>query len=161
MKFRASLGKSARIITVVISIVFVGILVGQVFFAQMEEPMATKLAVGLIPLIYLLVLGLSPRGYEVNREELVIRRLFGKVVIKRSSIVGLDIIQHKDISGAVRTFGVGGLFGYFGKFYNKQFGSMKWYATRLDTPVMITTIDNVKIVVSPDQPVRFGEALRS
>ncbi len=140
---------------------FLVIVVGQLVYFQNDGPMATNLVIALLPLIYLVVFMMSPREYVINHEELVIRKVIGKTVIRRASIVGIEILQHKDISGAVRTFGVGGLFGYFGKFYKKQFGSMNWFATRLDTPVLINTIDNVKYLLSPDEPIRFSEALKT
>ncbi len=62
----------------------------------------------------------------------------------------------KDKMGwAIRIFGVGGLFGYFGKFANKEMGNMTWYATRRDKTVLVTTTGNKKIIVTPDEPEAF------
>lgn len=161
IKFKASLGSSARIITVAVTVMFLVIIAGQFIYFKNDGLLVTNLVIALLPLIYLVVFALSPKEYIINHEELVIKKVMGKTVIRRASIVGIEILQQKDVSGALRTFGVGGLFGYFGKFYKKQLGSMNWYATRLDTPVLITTIDNVKYLLSPDEPIRFSEALKT
>lgn len=50
----------------------------------------------------------------------------------------------------IRTFGNGGLFGYFGKFYNAAFGKMTWYATRRNNYLVLSTSENGKIVLTPD-----------
>ena len=57
--------------------------------------------------------------------------------------------------GVIRTFGVGGLFGYYGQFYNSKIGSMTWYATRQNNTVLVRTIDNKNIVLTPDEPEKF------
>ena len=58
-------------------------------------------------------------------------------------------------------FGVGGLFGYYGNFVNSTLGSMTWYATRRDKAVLITTLENKKIIVTPDSPEEFVASFNS
>ena len=50
----------------------------------------------------------------------------------------------------IRTFGVGGLFGYYGKFRNKTFGNMTWFATQQKNYLIFETTNNQKIVLTPD-----------
>ena len=71
------------------------------------------------------------------------------------------MIDKKDIRNCVRTFGVGGLFGYYGCFANFTFGSMTWYATRKDKAVLITTNTNKKVLVTPNDPVAFIAAFNA
>ena len=59
-----------------------------------------------------------------------------------------------------RTFGVGGLYGYYGKFYNRTFGSMTWYATRRDKLVLVKFQNKKKIILTPDEPVALIAALK-
>jgi hypothetical protein len=67
----------------------------------------------------------------------------------------LELLDEQDIRSSVRTLGVGGLFGYFGKFANIKLGSMTWYATRTDRTVLVRTVDNRKIILTPDEPERL------
>jgi hypothetical protein len=64
-------------------------------------------------------------------------------------------LDKEKIGWAIRTFGVGGLFGYYGKFANTKLGSMTWYATRKDRAILVRTIDNKKIILTPDEPEKF------
>ena len=57
----------------------------------------------------------------------------------------------------MRKFGSGGVFGYIGKFWNKQQGNMIWYATDMKNPVMIETKNGKKIVLTPDDREQFLE----
>ena len=53
----------------------------------------------------------------------------------------------------VRTYGVSGLFGYFGRFYTKHLGHHSMYATDRHKSVVIRT--NKTYVISPDNPHQF------
>jgi len=64
-------------------------------------------------------------------------------------------LESGKLTYSVRTFGVGGLFGYFGKFWNKEYGNMTWYATRRDKAIMIITKENKKIILTPDEVEKF------
>ena len=54
-----------------------------------------------------------------------------------------------------------GLFGYYGNFSNFSIGRRTWYATRRDKPVLVKTINNKKIIVTPNEPERFVSELSS
>lgn len=62
--------------------------------------------------------------------KLVIHRAFLDIKIDRSQIASLELLDKEKVAGSIRTFGVSGLFGYYGKFANTNIGSMTWYATR-------------------------------
>lgn len=49
------------------------------------------------------------------------------------------------------------MFGYTGKTYLNGVGILRWYATRKDNTVLITTRDHRKIIITPDQPDEFVE----
>ena len=63
-------------------------------------------------------------------------------------------ISNNDMGLTIRTFGVGGLFGYFGKFFNSKIGRLTMYGTRRNNTVLIET-DNKKIILTPDDPIEF------
>ena len=56
--------------------------------------------------------------------------------------------------GSVRTFGVGGLFGYFGRFRSPRFGPYQLYATRRAPSVQLRARGGT-YVLSPDAPEAF------
>ncbi len=104
---------------------------------------------------YVLCYGLSPKSYEINENSLIIKRPFKDVIIERSQIASATPVESSKLRWAVRTFGVGGLFGYFGKFWNREFGDMTWYATQRSHTVLIITNSQQKIILTPDDEEVF------
>ena len=161
MTFKTSLDKTAIIITVAITILFVVLIAGQYSIikdAGRAVPIYTTTA---CLLIYFLAFAFRPIYYIVTKDELIIRRLFGNVKVKRADIRSIEIIDKNKIKGSIRTFGMDGLFGYYGNFSNFSIGRMTWYATRRDKPVLVKTINNKKIIFTPNEPERFVSELSS
>jgi len=155
MIYKTSLDNLAKAISTGISILFAAILYGH--FVSIKE-------IGLfIPILLAIVLGGSyllaflyrPLHYELRGDILIVHRLLNDVIIQRVTIQSVELVAKEQLSSTVRVFGVGGLFGYFGKFSNKQMGSMQWYATRRDKTVLIKTIAGKKIIVTPDEATAF------
>lgn len=117
----------------------------------------------IIPVIliasYFLVFFLRPVSYSITDQSININRLAGVKEIKREHIKSATVISKDKIDSSSKTFGVGGLFGYFGKFSNRQLGQMTWYITRMDRLVLIVTSEKKNIVLSPDEPEQFIAAL--
>lgn len=145
MIYKASLDLTAIIITAVITIIFGSFLIFK----------PTIFAGFLFLMIYLLCLALKPIYYQISEKELMIKRLIKNVRISRSEIESLELIDKKAISGSIRTFGIGGLFGYIGKFSNFELGNMTWYVTRRDQPVLLKMKGGQKIILSPDDSEDF------
>lgn len=93
---------------------------------------------------------LHTTAYELNKDELIIKRPFKPVVIKRKDIEDIQFLTDEQLKWTIRSFGVGGLFGYFGYFYNRQLGSMLWYTSQRKNRILIVLKNMDKIVVSPD-----------
>lgn len=100
-----------------------------------------------------------PSSYSVNRTELIISRPAKGVKIRVGDIKNVERLTRKDLAWSVRIFGVGGLFGYYGKFSNKTIGPMTWYATRRNSYVLIQLKNNKKIIITPDEPEEFIKEL--
>jgi len=93
---------------------------------------------------------LSIRGYVIENNELVIKRQFGERRISIPVISEIRLVGEGDMTGTIRTFGNGGFFGYYGKYYNKTFGSMTLYTTQKANRVFIRTKKGDKVIISPD-----------
>ena len=93
---------------------------------------------------------LHPTAYELNKYELIIKRPFKQVVIKRNDIADIKFLTDEQLKWTIRSFGVGGLFGYFGYFYNRQLGRMVWYTSQRKNRILIRLKNEEKIVISPD-----------
>lgn len=161
MLFKTSMDKTAVTITVLITILFAVIIGSQYWaFLQGNTYRPVYIIVSLL-LIYLLAFAFHPSGYKITADAFVICRPVSSVRINRADIKSVAIIDKKEIKGTIRTFGVGGLFGYYGTFANFKLGSMTWYATRRNNTVLITTARNKKIVVTPNDPESFLAAFNA
>ncbi|MBF0693793.1 MAG: hypothetical protein IR153_01895 [Flavobacterium sp.] len=155
MIYKASVDRFTKLTTVLCSLLIVGLPV--VIFLNLEEDESYGvLAVPVILIVVMFVISrYRPIGYQVTPSEILILRPTGTVSLKRSEISTIEILPKERLKRSIRTFGVGGFFGYWGEFSNKQMGPMTWYVTRRDNPVLIQTTKGKKIIISPDEPEKF------
>ena len=155
MIYKATLDKTAKLLTIGITILFIGIAIGPKLFSKSENTEIPIVLIIILFLTYGISYGFSPNSYEINENSLVINRLFKRVIVNRSQIKNVIKLEDRKLSWSIRTFASGGLFGYFGTFWNKEFGNMTWYATRRDKALMIITNSNKKIILTPDETDKF------
>ncbi|HXS56398.1 MAG TPA: PH domain-containing protein [Hanamia sp.] len=155
MTYKASLDNLAKAVTMGVTILFAFIIFGQ-FSIIKDAGRATPIYTTVTcVLVYFIALAFRPINYMLTSDHLIIHRLFADVKIQRSQIKSVELLDKAATSCSIRTFGVGGLFGYYGKFANTKLGSMTWYATRRDGMILVITMDNRKIIVTPDDPNKF------
>ncbi|MCF3109717.1 PH domain-containing protein [Niabella sp. CC-SYL272] len=156
MDFTASYDKATKIITALVGMLMLLVLVSMW--------MGLKTAGTWFPLLFMVVVsflsvilpyGFSITKYQMNQEELIICRPMGNKKIALTSIASAAIIDPKLLRWSWRIFGSGGMFGYYGTFGNKHLGTMRWYLTRKDQVILITTITNKKLLLSPDDADAF------
>lgn len=99
----------------------------------------------------------KPISYEISNSRIIIKRLVGSINIEFSQVKEVKSIGELAIFSTVRLFGVGGLFGYFGTFWNSTYGRMTYYATNRKGAIMIITNKNIHIVITPDDVHLFLE----
>lgn len=155
--YKATVDNTVKTITAIISVLFLFILVSQFnLLKDAGTPFHVVSTIGLI-FIYGICYLLRPMAYELTNDNLIIHRPWKDVKIATQEIQSLTCISKATLSGSIRTFGVGGLFGYFGKFYQSKIGKMTWYATRTDRPVLIITKTGKKIIITPDDPQKLAD----
>lgn len=155
MIFKATLDKTSKLLTVGITLLFLGITIGPKLFGKPGNTEIPIFISFVLFLTYVISYSFSPKSYEINETNVIIKRAFNNVTLNRSQIKDILKIENGKLYWSIRTFGVGGLFGYFGKFWSKEFGNMTWYATRRDKAIMIITKENKKIVLTPDEVEKF------
>ncbi len=156
MTYKASFDNITKILTIGLTILFAFIIFLPLIFITdgTSDQNAIYTRVALLA-IYIITYGFSTKDYQLTTDEIIVRRLLGNVKIKRSEILSVEIIEKEQMGWIIRTFGVGGLFGYWGRFSSSKLGSMTWYATRKNKIVLITKINNKKIVITPDEAEQF------
>lgn len=159
MKFNASLDKLAVVITLVVTIIFAAIII--VPLVLTTDSVQSISSILILVIIYLIVFLYRPLYYRTTDDLIIIHRPIIDVKINLKDIKSVERLDKERLKGTIRTFGVGGLFGYWGKFTNGKIGAMTWYATRRDHAIIITTTSNKKILLTPDEPDLFVSTIRS
>jgi Bacterial PH domain len=154
MKHIAPLDNFAKNTTLIISVLLITIVWGLLILAQNNFVVSTIIIVFLVG-VYCIAFAYKPTNYTITNETIVINRLINNVVIEKKSILTVELLGNKQLKCSVRAFASGGIFGYFGKFAYGTLGTMDWYATNKNNLVLITMINNKKIVVSPNNPQEF------
>lgn len=98
-------------------------------------------------------------GYSIQDGQLKIVRMGWSKDVTLGSI---KQVEKKPVAmmGSIRIFGIGGVFGYIGNFKNSILGHYKAYVTHRKKTVLITTVDDKQILVSPDDPEAFITSLQ-
>lgn len=155
MLYKTSLDKHAITLTALITALFIFIIAMQFSIITDEEGRdgAYYTSIACL-LIYFLSFAFRPLGYQITASEIIIIRPLTNAHIKRLDVQSAEVMNSNVLNGAIRTFGVGGLWGYYGNFYNFSLGRMIWYATRKDKIVLLkTTKEN--IIITPDDAEQF------
>lgn len=155
MIFKATLDKTSKFLSIGTFLLLIGIIITSFFFEK-EVKFEYKLFLMIFFILILVITYiLSVNSYEINKSNITIKRLSYNITIEFNQIKNIEKLEDGKLTWSLRTFGSGGLFGYFGKFWNKEFGNMTWYATRRDKAIMIITNEDAKIVITPDDPDEF------
>lgn len=158
MIYKATLDKTAKLLTIGMPVILIGFVIGPKLLTTHINVMAIIVVSIVMCLTYIITYGYSPTSYEIKEDSILIKRPFKDVIIHRSAIADVIKLDDGKLARSIRTFGSGGLFGYFGLFWQKEFGTMTWYATRRDQAIMIITSSNKKMVITPDETDDFMQA---
>lgn len=96
--------------------------------------------------------GLAPQRLEIGESQIVVLRRYKSIVISRDEIKSVEQLPANALRGAIRTGGVGGLFGFFGKYYTRSIGSFSLYATGSENLFLIRTWNGKNIVIACAEP---------
>ena len=155
MKYKASMDWVAILITIGVLALFT--FIGMKPIMQMMTEQGgfnfNPVSFGVIFLFAGIFIGcwlFAPQSYTLNQSELKVNRVIGNVSFKISEIKHIRILEAYESRGTIRTFGVGGLFGYYGKFYIPKIGSSTFYATQRKNKILMELQDGRSIVITPD-----------
>ncbi|WP_372807439.1 PH domain-containing protein [Pontiella sp.] len=113
--------------------------------------------VWLLPLGAFLAVPFIVRGYAVENGRLLIRRVGWVKTFPLDELESVEI-DPQAMHGSIRLFGNGGLFSFTGLYRNKRLGNYRSFVNDWKRSVVVR-FANRTIVVSPDDPVAFKQAL--
>jgi hypothetical protein len=115
-----------------------------------ENPLALLILMGLIVLATA-VFGI--RGYRVTGDEIQVRHYGWSQRWALRDMVDATM-RPGVVAGSMRTFGIGGFFGYVGRFRNGMLGNYHAYLTDSSRAVVLRFVNDT-LVVSPADPLAF------
>ncbi len=92
--------------------------------------------------------------------EIVVRRAAGVARFPLEGVREARRATRDDLRGALRIWGSGGLFGYYGLFRTSRLGQCTWYVTNRKNAVVVVT-DRKTALFSPDDVEGFLAAIRA
>lgn len=101
---------------------------------------------------------LSVTGFTLREGRLLIHRIGWATSFDLATLAGFEANPHAMV-GSIRLFGNGGLFAFIGWYRNPLLGVYRAYVTN-PAHAVVLDFGGKKIVVSPDDPAAFVEALR-
>jgi len=156
MEYKSTLDWNSKTVTIIIGILFSGQVT---FFITLLDKVQGSI-VGLtgvllfgiiMPIaIYVTCYLYRPIKYLIADNKLIVKRLVKDVTFDINEIKDAYIVKNDFMRWTRKTFGNGGLFGFYGEFKNDSFGDMVWYATQKKNYVMLETTLKEKIILTPD-----------
>ncbi|HEX7319091.1 MAG TPA: PH domain-containing protein [bacterium] len=157
MEFKTAKLDTAATVISAFTTVFLAVMAG---FFIVKVPIGIIFAAGMMSIVVFSYL-LAPRRYRFEGSKLVIEKVSGKkIVIDIADIKGYSPVADFRQLKPIRSFGNGGLFGYYGLFSTREYGTINCQLTRLKKIFLIETIRGY-YVVSPEDADRFGEYMHS
>ncbi|MDH4210378.1 MAG: PH domain-containing protein [candidate division WOR-3 bacterium] len=155
MEFKvAKFDTPALITTSIVTFLLAG-LATLVFFLAPHGWVFSIISVLIISLSYLL----SPMRYSFKGSDLIIRKVIGKEIsIKLSEVESYVVVPNFTKLRVARTFGNGGLFGYYGTFSTAEYGPIDCQLRSLKNVIILKTKDKT-YAISPDAVAQFEEKL--
>lgn len=150
-RFAAPLGWEVKVMTGI----FLLIISAPIFllYSRGFPPVASALV--LVPVV--LIALLCVRGYELERGELRVQRLFWQTRWPLDAGTRARVRPHA-MKGSWRTWGNGGVFAFSGHFSGSGLGRYRAFVTDPSRTVILETARGI-VVVSPDRPEAFVEAV--
>ncbi len=148
MTFSVSYDRTTRIVS---AVVCAGLAAASI---AVPSPWFPLLALAIVALSW----AWSPRGYVVAEDAIRVKRLIGSAHVPLAGLREARRAGPEDFRRAIRLFGSGGLFGYYGLFSTRTLGRSYWYVT--DRSKAVVVITGAKTAVfSPDDVDGFIAAI--
>ncbi len=149
----AKMDETTNMITVIV-LLFLLLFPISSFFFEPPKPAISIISFVLMYGVIFISYGFIPKRIAVSTDQILIKNLFGSVVINIKEIETFGTLEKIGLN--LRTAGVGGLFGYFGYFNGKDV----WYVTNTKKKVQIILQSGKVYMISPENPDDFVKAVQ-
>ncbi len=164
--FRALLRGKLRKVTIAADTVFIGapVLLGLIVYLIDRNWPATLVVTALVSLVMLMsfifLARQAPRGYCIVDSGVKIRRGARDILIPISDITSVDRCSREEVWNGADRLNAGTYRGAWGLFSNyAMHGDFLAYVTDCDSMVMLRRSCGPPVVISPEEPDRFVDAV--
>ncbi len=159
-RFSASLDGLSKTLSFVVFAVIIIPIVSILSLYSKSHNLAVLIAPALILVVLLIAMMYRVKAYELDATSLNILRPASTAKFPLHRIRSIRSVTTKELGFGIRTFGSGGFFGYFGKFYYRNIGHVTLYVTDRSKMLLIVLDDDKKIIISPDDTAGFMQAFQ-
>jgi hypothetical protein len=161
-KFAANMSSQVLIITVVVYAMLVivgGLLVVLAWKARDRGVASWGLGLGGLVTLGLAVLftNFKIRDYEISDHKMIVHQGLSRKVFSLQDLVEARL-EPQEFRGAIRRWGMGGVWGFSGYFSSQALGKFQAYVTDPQRAVLVRWTDR-QVVVSPIEPQKFIDTL--
>ena len=131
--------KTVWIISIITTLVLIGTAIMCLITPELAEGFGRYVLTALLLPLPVVCFCLSPRYLCLYGPTLIIKRWVGSVTIPVGDIISVTEAERKTVMLSTRTMGNGGLFGYYGHYYNRLYGKFRMFATDTSNLYLIRT----------------------
>jgi len=113
----------------------------------------------IVPLIFAAALFFAPCKFTITDSQVIVGRLGANVAVPLAGISDVKRVPKNELGFVVRVWGVGGFCGTYGLCYSRRIGLFRAYMTNRTTLVLITLRSGKKVLLSPERPEEFLNAV--
>lgn len=157
--FEAPWSSLLKVISGLVTLFMLGIFVWMALSERASTPLQAVLYLLVPSAVLFTALLFTVRGYRVTGDGISVRRLLWNTRIDLGLIRSVEH-DPKAMTGAIRTWGNGGLYSFSGRFRSSRLGKFRAYVTDHSNCVVIESASGI-LVVSPGNPLLFVEMLRN
>lgn len=101
----------------------------------------------------------APRAYAITEHHLEVRRLVGPLRFPLTDLRAVRALRPGELGAMRRTFGVGGFYGYFGRFHSQHLGELHYHLSTRSWMILVERAGHAPLVLSPEPAKRFVQVL--
>lgn len=158
--FDAPWSRFLKVVSAGITLLITGAFWLTIPISSIDESLQFKAFIIVLPI---LLLGASAifiiRGYEIKDDQLEIVRIIGRKTYPISTFERAEP-DPEATNLSIRMMGNGGLYSFSGYFRNQKIGRYRAFVTNKANCVVLYRKNGIPIVVSPESPHEFAEAIK-
>ncbi|KAB6538235.1 hypothetical protein GAY80_16465 [Phocaeicola vulgatus] len=162
---RVERSQYVKLITWIVSfiILMAGIVFPVLILWVNQDMMSKVIGASVLCLIFftlIFTVAYQPRKLILSETHIIMERILGQVYISYSDIIDISL-YHRENVAEIRIFGIGGLGGYIGKFYNSKIGFYTAYVGDYSQAFLIKINNREKYVMSCRHAEKIVEEVKS